>query len=753
MTSTALPSAVIWMSSGSFVPLTVTESAAPSPAPPPIAASRSSATDLRSVPLVSFRTALSAPPSAWTSMSSMSFRSIVMLATSRKNLTRSPLAETSKLSATPAPLKSSVSAPSSAPSWPSTTSLPSPGSQRNVSLPAPRRPVSSPRLPSIASSPSPPSSVSAPSPPLIVSFPAPPSIPSLIRAASPTAPEIVSLPSSPLTFRRSFAASELLDLHGRGQPGHVDRTRVGRDRDRVVAGRAVDRGRVDAPSPVRRRSRLEVELDVLDVGRGQVVHDRVVDPAERAKIDPLGVVDVHGDVRDVAEELQAVAVRGEVEALRDTGAVEDHRVGAGLPFHLVAPVAGIPGERVVAGPEETGVVSAVAVDRVVLAAAAQRVVAVAAVDRVVARSAVQRQLGQRGEPDCAVERVVAGQGLDGQRLSVDDVDRQAARPARDGDVRCDRRRSDTDRVVSGRALDDDAVSTRAGIEVQLVVRGLGASDVQHRADAPDVDRAADPELVCGRRALHVDGVRRVVVPKVGIQLAEPCACEVVDDYVVRAASGAKVEPLDPCAERVAVSCCSGVASRRGRTRTSPRRSSRSRRRHRCPRRRRASSPPCSRRRRSSRRRTTCRCRTPAWTTIRLKRERLNVNSAEPLPPTSTWSRDVLPGFNRSVILSLRAVPRTFSWPRWTNALTFGLASWPPSSAAWDSPRRTASSRARVRRGRRGAPIDQGDHSPSTIAVSPLVREKRRYGLHCLLLDRCAGSAARVSVRWSGERAG
>ena len=29
-----------------------------------------------------------------------------------------------------------------------------------------------------------------------------------------------------------------------------------------------------------------------------------------------------------------------------------------------------------------------------------------------------------------------------------------------------------DRVVSGRALDGDAVAARAGIEVQLVVRGL-----------------------------------------------------------------------------------------------------------------------------------------------------------------------------------------------------------------------------------------------------------------------------------------
>src|SRR6266540_3942312 len=204
LTSTTLSIAVIWMSSGLFVPLTVTESAAPSPPPPPIAASRSKATILRPVPVVSFTTASSLPPSACTSMNSVSFKSIVMLATSRRNRTRPPFAETSKFSAAPAPLKRSVSAPS----CPSTTSLPSPGSQMNVSLPAPRSPVSAPPFPSITSSPSLPSSTSAPSPPLIVSFPAPPSIPSLIRAASPTEPEIVSLPPSPLTFRRSFAASE-----------------------------------------------------------------------------------------------------------------------------------------------------------------------------------------------------------------------------------------------------------------------------------------------------------------------------------------------------------------------------------------------------------------------------------------------------------------------------------------------------------------------------------------------------------------
>ena len=235
-------------------------------------------------------------------------------------------------------------------------------------------------------------------------------------------------PPSPVDLQEVVRGLRALDLHGRRQPRNVHRTRVRRDVDRVVAAGAVDRRRVD------RSVGGEIEHDVLDVGRGQVVHDRVVDAAERAEIDPLGVVDVHRDVRDVAEELQTVAVRREVELLRASGAVEDHRVRAGLAFHLVAAVAGVPRERVVAGAHQRHVGASVSVDRVVLAPAEQRVAAVAAVDGVVARTAVERQLGERGKPDSGLERVIACQGLDRQRLRVDDVDRHGGWAARDGDV-------------------------------------------------------------------------------------------------------------------------------------------------------------------------------------------------------------------------------------------------------------------------------------------------------------------------------
>ena len=179
-------------------------------------------------------------------------------------------------------------------------------------------------------------------------------------------------------------------------------------------------------------------------------------------------------------------------------------------------------------------------------AAAQHVVAVAAVDGVVAGPAVQRQLGERGKPEPGVERVVAGEGLDGERLRVDHVDRQAARPAGDGDVGGDRRRCHADRVVSGGALDDDAIAACAGVDVQLVVRGLRTEDVDRRPDAADRDAAANPELVCSRRALDVDDVCSPVVRQVGVELAEPGTREVVDDDVVGAAQCPKVESLDAC---------------------------------------------------------------------------------------------------------------------------------------------------------------------------------------------------------------
>ena len=75
------------------------------------------------------------------------------------------------------------------------------------------------------------------------------------------------------------------------------------------------------------------------------------------------------------------------------GAVEVQGVAAALAFDGVAAVARIPLEAVVAGAQQRGVGTDVAVDEVVAAAAEQEVGAVAAAQRVIAGAAVERERG------------------------------------------------------------------------------------------------------------------------------------------------------------------------------------------------------------------------------------------------------------------------------------------------------------------------------------------------------------------------
>ena len=136
------------------------------------------------------------------------------------------------------------------------------------------------------------------------------------------------------------------------------------------------------PSPVPlpggpARSRLSCG----EVGAGQVVDGDGVGAAQGVEVDRLDAVEVHRDVADVAGEPDALAVGGDVDLLVDVGAVEEHRVDAGLAFDGVAAVAGVPDERVVAGAHERHVVAGAAVDEVVALAADEDVVAVAAVER------------------------------------------------------------------------------------------------------------------------------------------------------------------------------------------------------------------------------------------------------------------------------------------------------------------------------------------------------------------------------------
>ena len=114
-------------------------------------------------------------------------------------------------------------------------------------------------------------------------------------------------------------------------------------------------------------------------------------PPSALKSMRLDVVEVHRDVGDVAGEEHAAAVGRDVDVLGDVGAVEQHRVEAGLALDGVVVVARVPDEGVVAGAHQGGVVAVAAVDQVV---------ALAADEDVVAEAAVHRELDRRRPRGC-----------------------------------------------------------------------------------------------------------------------------------------------------------------------------------------------------------------------------------------------------------------------------------------------------------------------------------------------------------------
>ena len=128
--------------------------------------------------------------------------------------------------------------------------------------------------------------------------------------------------------------------------------------------------------------------------------------------------EVHRDVGDVAEEEHAPAVRRDVDVLGDVGAVEQHRVEAGLALERVVVVARVPDEGVVAGAHQRGVVAVAAVDQVV---------ALAADEHVVAEAAVHRELDAVGLEAGRVDDVVAAEPVEDEpvvgRFGEEDVHR------------------------------------------------------------------------------------------------------------------------------------------------------------------------------------------------------------------------------------------------------------------------------------------------------------------------------------------
>jgi hypothetical protein len=178
----------------------------------------------------------------------------------------------------------------------------------------------------------------------------------------------------------------------------------------AVAGAAAERGG-------------EVGVDGRDVGAGQVVDRDRVRAAEGVEVDLLHACGVHRDGALDAEELEPVAVRGQVDLLSAVGTVEHHRVGAVLALDCVAAVARIPDEAVVAGTEERGVVAPVAVNGVVSVAAHEGLVPFPASDGVVPVPAVEARRDGVGED--AVAFVDPQEVVSGLAVELDRRDRRA----------------------------------------------------------------------------------------------------------------------------------------------------------------------------------------------------------------------------------------------------------------------------------------------------------------------------------------
>ena len=168
-----------------------------------------------------------------------------------------------------------------------------------------------------------------------------------------------------------------------------------------------------SPPPFGPRRSMSIRVDV----RAAEVADRdVVGAAEGAEFDALDIVQVHGDVRDIAGEQRAPAVGDDVDVLGDVRAEEQQQVGAVLALDGVVAVARVPLEHVVAGAEEGDVVAVVAEHEVVAVAAEDRVGALAAEDGVIPCAAVERQLDDAGRQRRRGDAVVAAVALDHERV-------------------------------------------------------------------------------------------------------------------------------------------------------------------------------------------------------------------------------------------------------------------------------------------------------------------------------------------------
>src|SRR5262249_6664282 len=103
-----------------------------------------------------------------------------------------------------------------------------------------------------------------------------------------------------------------LDVHLCCQAQHGHAAGVASHHGDVVAAGAVDDDAVGGTVAGAAAGRgLQVQVDLVDVGAGQVVDGDGVGAAQGVEVNPLDAVEVHRDVGDVAEETHARAVGGD----------------------------------------------------------------------------------------------------------------------------------------------------------------------------------------------------------------------------------------------------------------------------------------------------------------------------------------------------------------------------------------------------------------------------------------------------------
>ncbi len=158
---------------------------------------------------------------------------------------------------------------------------------------------------------------------------------------------------------------------------------------------------------------LEIDCDERDIGPAEIVDHDVVRPAQGVEVDPLDVVEVHGDIVDVAKEDDPRTVGRNSDVLVVAGTDEEELIEAVLALDRVVAAARTPNEQVVARTEKRRIVPLPAGDDVIAVARPQDVDALAADDKVVAGPGVDGQLlyGSGRQSNCA-DCVIATESVD-----------------------------------------------------------------------------------------------------------------------------------------------------------------------------------------------------------------------------------------------------------------------------------------------------------------------------------------------------